>query len=294
MNDDIKKILIDKYISSPKGWLGWLNAKSNKYIRDELSKMFTNHPDLPIKEKVYWIIHDMADYPKCSICGKPVKHFQNRHCGYYKHCGCVCAQLDKETRQKHKQTCLEKYGVDNPAKSEISRNKYKQTCIEKYGVDNAFKSEYIKEKMKITWIEKYGVDNPRKNLNIINKCRETLIKRYGVACGFLNGDFKNISKGESELYEFVKQIIPDAIQSDRTVINPLELDIYIPSLNIAFEYDGDYWHSIPAMKSRDKLKDKMCKDKNIFLIRVKECEWCNNNLKTKNMIKQILNDKIYG
>ena len=62
----------------------------------------------------------------------------------------------------------------------------------------------------------------------------------------------------------------------------------------SFEYDGDYWHNIPAMRKRDKLKDKICKDKNIFLIRVKECEWCNNNLKTKNMIKQILNDKIYG
>ena len=33
------------------------------------------------------------------------------------------------------------------------------------------------------------------------------------------------------------------ILNNRDIISPNELDIYVPSRNIAFEYDGLYWHS---------------------------------------------------
>jgi hypothetical protein len=51
------------------------------------------------------------------------------------------------------------------------------------------------------------------------------------------------SKGQLELYEFIKTISQDAILSDRSVINPKELDVWVPSKNFAFEYNGLYWHS---------------------------------------------------
>lgn len=52
------------------------------------------------------------------------------------------------------------------------------------------------------------------------------------------------SNEELELYKFVQSIYPDTKKlyhcSD---VDNLELDIYIPSLNIGFEYNGVYWHS---------------------------------------------------
>ena len=53
--------------------------------------------------------------------------------------------------------------------------------------------------------------------------------------------------------------------NSRKIIKPYELDIYLPDYNLAFEYDGLYWHK----EEDDVRKDKICKDNNIVLIRIK-------------------------
>ncbi len=48
------------------------------------------------------------------------------------------------------------------------------------------------------------------------------------------------------------------------------LDIYIPSLNLAIEYDGEYWHK--DKESSDQFKSKLCRKFNITLIRIVEVD----------------------
>lgn len=59
-------------------------------------------------------------------------------------------------------------------------------------------------------------------------------------CNPRNYDYR--SKGEIELYEYVKTLCADAINNYRYLIKG-EIDIFIPSLNIGIEYNGLYWHS---------------------------------------------------
>lgn len=71
---------------------------------------------------------------------------------------------------------------------------------------------------------------------------------------------------EQALYYYVKKSFPDAINSDKSAIG-MELDIYIPSLRVAIEYDGKNWHS----KNEYELeKNSSCKRSKIRLIRVRE------------------------
>ncbi|HSH52207.1 MAG TPA: hypothetical protein VK982_10850, partial [Bacteroidales bacterium] len=63
------------------------------------------------------------------------------------------------------------------------------------------------------------------------------------------------------------------VYNDRTVLNGLELDIYFPELNIAIEYQGDYWHSIPETVERDKRKKQLCEEIGIKLIEVWDSEF---------------------
>ena len=81
---------------------------------------------------------------------------------------------------------------------------------------------------------------------------------------------------EQAVYFYIHKLFPDAINGDRTVLDGYELDIYIPSIMTAIEYDGMAWHKDAT---RDKKKSTLCQSKNIKLIRIREdgCEELNNN-----------------
>lgn len=107
------------------------------------------------------------------------------------------------------------------------------------------------------------------------------------------------SKGEQEMNAFVNQYVP-TIQNDRTIIKPYELDIVIPSLHIAIEFCGDYWHSTEAGKSPyyHFNKWKSCYDKGWKLLTIFEYEWNEKRelvedfiLKNIGVFKQVLSAK---
>lgn len=97
---------------------------------------------------------------------------------------------------------------------------------------------------------------------------------------------------ELKLFEFVKSICPDAIHRDRSVIkNPItnyrqELDIYIPSKQIAFEINGLYWHStaVHPSPSHSFNKYKLARANGIQLFTLFEDELVNLDL-IKSMIE---------
>jgi len=87
------------------------------------------------------------------------------------------------------------------------------------------------------------------------------------------------SQAELDLLSAVRQLNPKEriISGDRNVIYPLELDIYIPNLNLAIEYCGMYWHSdINKHDSAHIEKLNKCRDAGIKLITVFEDEWILN------------------
>lgn len=62
------------------------------------------------------------------------------------------------------------------------------------------------------------------------------------------------SRGEETLANILDALGVDYVIRDRTVINPKELDIYIPSLNLAFEFNGLYYHSTAVRSEADARK----------------------------------------
>ena len=74
--------------------------------------------------------------------------------------------------------------------------------------------------------------------------------------------------------------------SDRSIIAPYELDIYIPDRGIAIEYNGLYWHTESAGKDRSYHYNKWreCKDKGIQLVAIWEDEWRDNRGLVEKMI----------
>lgn len=93
------------------------------------------------------------------------------------------------------------------------------------------------------------------------------------ACWSPNGS----SQGEVELAEWLQELLGgrEVMVNSRSVIAPYELGVYVPSLNIAFEYNGVYWHSENNGKDRNyhKTKHELCAKQNIQLIQVWEDDW---------------------
>lgn len=118
------------------------------------------------------------------------------------------------------------------------------------------------------------------------------------------------SKRERALRDFLQGISGDheILSNVRNVIrNPntrrgLELDIYIPDLRLAFEFDGTHWHSdemvmrnkgMTALEFRN-LKVALCNEEKIFLLFVAEEEWVNGNQSLCRDLELIMRDAVSG
>ena len=179
ITDDIVKeeFKSKRYVYNPNTLRRYTSKIEGKYNKDIYEYLVNRYDDSDsLKETLYRIYNGIEEHPKCPTCGKPLI-FKGI---FFKFCSNICAQSSDEIKQKIKQTCLEKYGVDNYAKSKESKEKVKQTCLKKYGVEYSWQSNECKQKIKQTCLEKYGVDSPLKSKEIRNKCKLTCLEKYGV------------------------------------------------------------------------------------------------------------------
>lgn len=242
--------------------------------------------------------------------------------------GVDCTFHSKEIRDKIKKTMIERYGVDSPLKNEKIFNKVKQTNLEHYGVENPSQSKEVKEKAGKSYQRTYRSQKYKMLLELLKENSLELLSNYEdylnskqlhFTCTKCGENFyapfttrpsifcKKCSitryhKSETEVYEFVKSLIPneEILRNKRKIIPPLELDIYIPTKKLAIEYDGTYWHSAnkgTVAPDYHLMKTKMCKEKGIKLIHIFENDWVNRQEIVKSIIRSKLglnNIKIFA
>lgn len=88
-------------------------------------------------------------------------------------------KVSEESKERYRNTCLERYGVTNTSKLKSVKEKLKNTNLKKYGVNCVFKNEKVKEKIKETNLNNLGVEYPTQSQEIRNKCIATNIKKFG-------------------------------------------------------------------------------------------------------------------
>lgn len=89
----------------------------------------------------------------------------------------------------------------------------------------------------------------------------------GTGCPQCNN--RSTSFPEQTIFYYCKQVYPEA-ESRRKDIIGMELDVYIPSIRTAIEYDGARWHNNEDTQRREQKKDDLCKKNNIRLVRIME------------------------
>ena len=153
-------------------------------------------------------------------------------------------------------------------------------------------SPEVQEKSKQTKKERYGDEN----YNNVEQIVKTQKELYG---GLWGNKIYHTSKGEKEVLEFVKSIYHGTIiENDRTQMEPNsennwienhELDIWLPDIKVAIEFNGTYWHSLENVSESDKFKRLQCESKGIKLFTISEEEWNSDKDSLKSSLSKMVN-----
>lgn len=196
-----------------------------------------------------------------------------------------------------------KHGEFEQTPSEHIKNKFGclQCANENTSDSLKFTTEQFIERSKLIHGDKYDYSK-----TIYNKALDKLT----IICQ-KHGEFKQlpihhwrgvgcpkcsavISSGHQQVIDFIQSIYDSKVEiNDRMEISPYELDIYIPELSLAIEYNGVFYHSYdrpetPKEKNRHRDKHLLCKEKDILLIQINEHEWIEKSETIKSTISHKL------
>ena len=202
-----------------------------------------------------------------------------------------------EVMKKIKDTYFENKRLGKSKKDElfhltVRKRRYNDLCLNKYVIPLFTFEEFISEKNQYNREFKWKcLECNTEFIGFINqnlKTREDRPARcpncHPVNCG--------TSNSEKEIYEFITSIYQNqVIHNDRSVLNPKELDIYIPDKKLAIEYNGLFWHSdlhgtLNKTYHLNKLKE--CEKQGIHLIHIFENEWVLKQEIVKSRLKNLL------
>ena len=230
----------------------------------------------------------------------------------------------EQFKEQLRETCNKKYGVPYPLQQKEIHKKLENTNLRKYGVKHFAQSEIYR---KNVWSKFYEIliSSDRLKYEMIPMFSlndyKGIEEKYQFKCLKCNNIFEDhlqdgriprcyncypnmfISHGEIEITEFIKLLDKNLIieSNRRDLLSGQELDIFLPTLKIAIEYDGLFWHSeLGGKKHKNYHLDKTieCEKIGIRLIHIFEDEWRNKEDIVKNRLKHILGfntqEKIYA
>jgi very-short-patch-repair endonuclease len=191
------------------------------------------------------------------------------------------------------------FGVYNPLKSEIIKNKVKETkinnLIQKYKNLNIIEIDYVKQQYKFKCDCGENHDFFISSTLLYNRLK--IKTKLCTVCNKINS-YSN-SGLQIQLQEFIEENYDGIIElNNRKLISPNEIDIYLPELKLAFEFDGVFWHNETNKPKNYHLnKTEMCEKLGIHLIHIYEDDWVYKQEIVKSRILNLLGktpNKIYA
>lgn len=272
----------------------------------------------PFRQRAYHIKSGELTQPLCKNCNITPVRWHHRYNKYVTFCSVKCNNADGGLHEKRKITLLETYGVDHYSKTPLFNKQFSQTCLDRYGTPHYNKNRQFVQKIQQTKLKKYGrVNNNMVHISDASMAklgdREWLSTQHEILHRTLS-DIKNqlgdvslqavrtafdrqqiptsrffTSMGERDIAEVVRNAGILSIKRCRKFTDVGELDLYIPTKGIAFEYNGLYWHSD---ERKDKyhlaIKQQMCATHGVRLVHISEHEWLNMPTIVANQVLSIL------
>jgi hypothetical protein len=264
------------------------NALKRKQKRDQ--ELLLN-PPLPSKEKYYKTMTERYG-------GPTMKFFLEKNPR--------TKEQIRRTTKKARETWLEKYGTINPQSLPEVRDKTKQTNKEKYGYNcylntpEQKKERALQDNIKtynnfsrfadyctpMFTLEEWLQDTKKEFSWKLKATGETYSARYWGYAPI--GKFVHSSL-EKHIHNILTSWNYKFIKSDRQIISPKELDVFIPSQSLAIECNGEYFHSDKKLgRTYHDKKRKECEEKNVRLL-----QFFGNEIETKHKaVKSVIKNTL--
>ena len=245
----------------------------------------------------------VTDRPKCVVCGKPVNIVDRKVSQY---CCAKCATSDSNRAQK---ISLTKRSQDHKNANE----KRRKTMMEKYGVETNSQRQDIKHvwtKTKLeqqifdklndeSWLYQQYVEQNKSALQIGNElgCYYGTVLAYCRKYQFKIIQHYNTSVVEHDVCQFLDQCGVCYHKNYTGLYNDKrEVDIWIPSHNLAIEIDGLRWHNEnyrDRLYHRNKTEQIAAPNK---LIHITDKQWneCTETCKSIIRNRLGLSNRLYG
>ena len=124
-------------------------------------------------------------------------------------------------------------------------------------------------------------------LNVVDSAAYNYLNKYNLKDKIAHSEG---SRYEREIVDILSSKFKDVIVHDRDLLHGMELDIYIPEIKTAIEFNGTYWHcTLQKYKNYHQDKTIVCAKQGIRLIHIFEYEWKDIIIKNK-LINMLVKD----
>lgn len=216
--------------------------------------------------------------------------------------------MSPEVLARREENNIKKYGVGSPMQTNGVLTKMLDTTKRKFGVYPApVSTKNLASHNKRKSLKAFEALKTKYDKYELLTTKEEYETRYGHLkwrCRICGAIFETCSytsryprckcqhrdKEEVEFFNFIKSVAPDAELNNRSVLpNGKEIDVYIPSKRIGFEFDGLYWHSELRVNNNYHLqKTEDAKSVGVRLLHFFSDEWEQKTEIVKESIRYLL------
>jgi hypothetical protein len=256
---------------------------------------FLNVIEPTLRQRVWHMENAIFEIVKCPTCKIKNAKYSEKH-RVYRNCSVECLEKNYgKNKPIPEHEDIMKFGL---FLDEHYEHNFRQKKWHYYKKDNDIHYCHICNTnparfSQITRSENYEViiDEPG-YIACSDECSKIhLFRRRGESS-------QSTSMGEKEICDFLDIHNIKYERSNRRLLHNQEIDIYIPSHNLAIEFNGIYWHSSKFKSpSFHYNKTKKMKLLGIELIHIWEDHWYNKQHIIKSILKNklgIINNKIYA
>lgn len=298
----------------------------------ECTRFLDMYDKVPLALRYHSVLHDIFCIPTCKICISPVTYKRDYPSkGFATYCSAKCSRSDKIIDKSIVKLLQDKDWLYN---QRIILKKSKELIATELGISVVPITKWIMihgipevkynescsiAKLRLEdciWMETEHIINHRtcedigNELNVSKSTVSLYLSKHGIIANKCNSydNVKSVTSAEcQEIIDFIQTFYNKRIIiNNRTIIDGLELDIYLPDDNLAIEYNGIYSHLFrPGETIFSRRKDaayhiektSRCEVLGIQLIHIISTQWLSNKELWKSYIKNKLghtSTKIYA